>query len=126
MPGVGGVDGPLALSAQSFLAEQLVHGSASCVIAAAMMVPSVVTLVTPNVAPQFGQPMGFTPFGQINNLLTLQLGEQRLFEAIAQSPNMRVFFVDSVCRDLSCFPESYHRWDIVGASATAAFLRAAD
>ncbi len=64
--------GPLALSAQAWVAEQMIHGAGSCVMDANLPVPSIVTLAT---GPAYSPSTGFEQFGQIAPILSLSLGE---------------------------------------------------
>jgi hypothetical protein len=64
--------GPLALSAQGWVAEQMSHGNGSCFENALRQLPSIVTLANGNA---YGPSFGFTQFGQINTIATLSLGE---------------------------------------------------
>jgi hypothetical protein len=64
--------GPLALSAQAWVGEQMSHGNGSCFENALRQVPSIVTLAN-GVA--YGPSFGFTQFGQLNTIATLSLGE---------------------------------------------------
>lgn len=67
---------PLLLSAQCFVAEQMVHGATGCIPNAIRAVPTtVVGINDPSFAAGFGPCMGFNPFGQIDTVLNLQLGE---------------------------------------------------
>jgi hypothetical protein len=65
--------GILPLSAQGWVAEQLIHGSASCMTNALQNVPSIVTLAP---VAYYGPSTGFDPFGQIDQVAVLQLGEE--------------------------------------------------
>jgi hypothetical protein len=73
--------GPLALSAQSFVAEQMSHGLGSCVLNAMRQVPSLVTLAgVPYCTPTgMGVCTGFDQFAQIDSIQTLSLGETAVF-----------------------------------------------
>ena len=75
-PALGVAGGTLALSAQGFLAEQMSEGNGSCLENTFRAVPSVVTLA--DVA-FYGPSFGFDPFGQIDTIGNIQLGESFAF-----------------------------------------------
>jgi hypothetical protein len=66
--------GLLPLSAQCFVAEQMVHGAVSCVPNALHNFPSLLNAMTD--PSDLNDPCdGFDPFGQISKILVLQIGE---------------------------------------------------
>jgi hypothetical protein len=71
--------GPLAVSGQAWVAEQMVHGAGGCLMDANMPVPSILTLAT---GPAYPPSTGFDPFGQIVPILSLSLGETPFAEAL--------------------------------------------
>jgi hypothetical protein len=72
--------GPLAISAQAWVAEQMIHGDGSCVMDANLPVPSILTLAT---GPAYSPSIGFDAFGQIAPILSLSLGETPFAEALS-------------------------------------------